>query len=112
FMARPIKRSHPGIVFGPHAKVEKLVVNLLAGREKLPHVSPIHADEMNRASPAIPRHQPQSCREEVHELGLGHFSRAHGEFPMSDRAVSCGMAVDWHVIWGVAKHDISSLPGH
>src|ERR1035438_2716373 len=43
-----IERSHAAVVFDPHAYVEERVIDLSPSSNQLAHVTPVHADEMDR----------------------------------------------------------------
>src|ERR1039458_5793991 len=87
-----IERSHAAIVFDPHAYVEERVIDLSPSSNQLAHVTPVHADEMDRTECAVSSQQSQTGSEKRDELGFTHLARSHLEFAMLDAAVSAGRA--------------------
>ena len=81
----------------------------LRSRQKLAEVTPIHADERDRAVAAgrggVPKGQLQKCR----ELRSRHLAGAHGELTVPNAPQSAPMAIDGIVAGRISEDKIHPL---
>src|SRR5260370_40685632 len=98
-MLRAVQRSHPAVVLVPHAEVFELAVNAAACRDQLEGVSPIHANEVDRAVDAEGGQVPDRRFQKLHELEVRHFAGGHLKLSMLDCAQTADMTVDSDVLW-------------
>jgi hypothetical protein len=66
--------------------LSRLGVAALAGLKHLAHVSPIHANEVDRPIEAVSDQIGESRRQKGGELVARHLARRHGEFAMANCA--------------------------
>ena len=85
------------------------VKTAFAGREKLAHVSPVHADEGDRAVPAGRSRMAERGREEGREGVPAHLAGREGELPVLGRAEAGDVAVDRHVVGRVGEDGVDRL---
>src|ERR1700730_4846764 len=111
-MLTAVERSHPGVVFYPHAYILELGISNIASREKFAHVPPIHADKMQAWLHAVAGNESEHIGQKVCELCLGHFSRRHEEVLMPNLAVSAGVPGNCNVIGRVAEDQVCSSMSH
>ena len=81
------------------------MIDSVAGRQHLRHVSPVHAGRVDRAVDGVVGQEAEYCLEERGELGLAHLAAAHGGVP--DPAEPANVAVDWHVVRRIREHELS-----
>src|ERR1700676_1105903 len=98
FMLTAVERSHPGVVFYPHAYILELGISNIASREKFAHVPPIHADKMQTWLHAVAGNESEHIGQKVCELFLGHFSRPHEEVLLLNLAFSADVSGNCNVI--------------
>ena len=68
-MAGAVEGAHAAVVLGPDDQVLELGVDLVARRQHLGHVPPVHADEVDRAVDAHLDEAIEGGAQELGELG-------------------------------------------
>src|SRR5262249_436566 len=98
-----IEGPHPRVGLVPYAEVLQLV-GVAGGGPNLTHVTPVHADLMDRPVFAVTGGQTHEGGQESGELALAHFAGCHLEVAMVHRAEATDMAVDPYVVGRVGEH--------
>ena len=80
FREHRLEAPHPSIGLGPDAQIFEHSISLFGGIEHFAHMSPIHADEMDRAVGTEGAKVLERRRQEFRELASAHFPRSHREF--------------------------------
>lgn len=108
-MLASIERSHTPVRLIPDAHIFKLREHRLSGREKLAEVTPVHADERDRAATTgydgVPKGQLQKCR----ELVPRHLAGSHGELAVPNAPQPTHMAIDGNVVGRISEDEIHPL---
>jgi hypothetical protein len=73
-------------------------VKVLARREQLTHMAPIHTDKVKRSIKAVAGEEPERAGQERSEFDLVHLARGHRELATPDGAEPPDMTVDWDVV--------------
>ena len=107
-----VEGTHACVVLGPDAQVLQLGISGLAGREQLPDVAPIHADEVECPVEAVAGEEPERTAQERGELGLVHLAHGHRELAMADGAEPADVAVDRHIVGRVGEDHCSTIVLH
>src|SRR6185437_14488519 len=84
FVLRAVKSAHTGIGLVPDADVLQFGVMGIASREHFAHMTPVHADLMDRTIRGKPAEQGIRTGEKCRELTLAHFAGSHRKFAMLD----------------------------
>jgi hypothetical protein len=111
-MLASVETSHAGIVLDPHANVFQFRIGRPAGGDEFAGMTPIHADEMDRAIETVPGELRAGEREKGGEFRLAHFAGGHHEIWMMHPAEPRRMAIDFYVVRRVAKNHGSALSCH
>ena len=77
-----VERAHAAVGLVPDADVLQLGEDAFTSRYELTHVTPVHADEGNRAIPAGCSGMTEREREEGHEGLPAHLAGGEGELPV------------------------------
>ena len=111
-MTRAVERAHATIILGPDDQVLQRVVNGFACVQHFAHMTPVHADKMDRAIETVIGMVLQGPGQEGGELGSRHLARGHGEFAVPGLAGSADMTVDGDVIGRVGEHHPGQIALH
>src|SRR5436853_66986 len=105
-MLRAVERTHAAVVLVPDAEILQFREHRFAGRKKLAHMTPVHADKRNRAIAGYFRGTAERLLQERREGRLRHFSDRHRELAMPGLAQPGDVAVDRYVERWIGKHQI------
>src|SRR5215207_9910195 len=110
FVLRPVQRTHPGIALVPEAQVQEVAIDAPADGADIINVTPVHADEVDRAISRYPGGSAQRLPEEPTKGLVRHLARGHGELAVAPPRV--GVAADANIVGRVEDGgvDLSALP--
>ena len=106
-MLGSIQRSHSCIRLVPDTQVQLFAIDRAADGGVV-HVTPVHADEVDRTVARNTRRGAQRIGQEGTELCLAHLTRGHRELSMASGGNR--MSSDSHVVGRIEKSRIDACP--
>jgi hypothetical protein len=112
-MLGAIERPHSAVVLRPDAEIEERVVGFLASQQDFRCMTPIHADEVNRAIRAV-AFQVEKVPDTGNRKTLDSLisPEAISKFAMPNRSLAADVSIDFHVVRRVGEDNVSLLAIH
>ena len=103
FVPGAVEGAHTPIVLRPNNEILELGIVRRARFQHLAHVSPIHADKMNRSIDGVGDEIGECSGQEGDEFAARHVARGHCELIMFDFAEAAHIAGDRDIVRRVGK---------